>query len=124
MRRPLITVGIGLIVAVGAVVLGAWWAPFVVGVALGVAIDRAQWAILAGAGCGVLAWLLPLTVAEARYGVGSSANALAAIMGFDHQGSIPVILTLLVGMLLGLCGAWLASTARPLIPRGWLFINR
>lgn len=125
MRRPLIAVGVGAIVAVVGVALGAWWAPFVVGMALGVTIDRARWAILAGAACGLLAWLLPLAVEQVRYGVGPTANALAAIMGFNPQGAIPLTLALLVGLLLGLCGAWLASVARPLIPREWLLlINR
>jgi hypothetical protein len=35
-------------------------------------------------------------------------------MGFDHQAAVPVVLTLLVGTLLGLTGAWLASAIRSL----------
>jgi hypothetical protein len=35
-------------------------------------------------------------------------------MGFGHQGAIPVVLTCVVGLLLGLTGAWLGSAARSL----------
>lgn len=112
MRRTLIIVVIGLIVALAGVLLGAWWAPFVVGAAFGLIIGRARWAVPLGAAAGLLAWLGPLAADQIRYGVGPSANSLAAIMGFDHQGAVPVILTLLVGTLLGLTGAWLAGGAR------------
>jgi hypothetical protein len=45
----------------------------------------------------------------ARSGLGPAAESLAAILGFGHQAANPVILTLLVGTLLGLTGAWLGS---------------
>ena len=114
--RNLVTIAAGVVVAVAGVLLGAWWSPFVVGIALGIAFDRARWAVPAGAACGFLAWLVPLAGVQVRYGAGGSAQALAAIMGFDHQAAIPVVLTLLAGTLLGLTGAWLASAIRLLIP--------
>ncbi|HVH64087.1 MAG TPA: hypothetical protein VNA65_10860 [Candidatus Dormibacteraeota bacterium] len=115
MRPTLIAAAIAAVVAVAGVFLGAWWLPFLAGAALGAAVTRARWAVPLGAACGLFAWLLPLAVDHVRYGLGSSANALAAIMGFDHAGAIPVVLTLLVGTLLGLTGAWVASGARLLI---------
>jgi hypothetical protein len=33
-------------------------------------------------------------------------------MGFGHQGAIPTVLTMLVGALLGLTGAWLTTAVR------------
>jgi hypothetical protein len=101
----------GVIVALVGVLLGAWWAPFFVGAALGLIIRRPAVAIPLGAVSGLVAWLLPLAGAELRYGLGPTAVSLAEIMGFDHQGSLPVVLTLLVGALLGLTGAWLACAA-------------
>jgi len=98
----------GVIVALLGVLLGAWWAPFFAGVALGLIIQRPTVAIPLGAVSGLLAWLVPLAGAELRYGVGPTAVSLAEIMGFGQQGSVPVVLTLLVGTLLGLTGAWLA----------------
>ena len=104
----------GLVALVGGL-LGLWWAPFVVGVAVGAGHPRARIAIPAGAAIGLLAWLVPLAMAHGRYGLGPTAQSLAAIMGFDHQAAVPVVLTLLVGTLLGLAGAWLASAARRLV---------
>ena len=112
--RSLAKVMAGLVVAVGAVALGAWWAPFFVAAAIGLVESRARLAITAGAFFGLLAWSLPLGVAELRYGLGPTAQSIAAIMGFTHQAEVPIILTCLVGLLLGLTGAWLGSAARAL----------
>jgi hypothetical protein len=108
---------LGALVALAGVLLGLWWTPFVVGLALGAVITRARIALPAGAATGLLAWLVPLAVAHERYGIGPAAGSLAAIMGFDHQAVVPVVLTLLVGTLLGLSGAWLASAIRSLTAR-------
>lgn len=108
---------LGALVALAGVLLGLWWAPFVVGLALGAAVRRARIALAGGAGIGLLAWLVPLAVAHVRYGLGPTATSLAAIMGFGHQAAVPVVLTLLVGTLLGLTGAWLASAIRSLTAR-------
>lgn len=106
---------VGLIIALAGVMLGAWWAPFLVGVGCGLAVPRMWVAVPLGATCGLVAWLLPLGMLEVRYGLAPSADALAAIMGFGHSGALPVALTLLVGVLLGLCGAWLAVAGRLLL---------
>jgi hypothetical protein len=63
----------------------------------------------------LIAWLVPLATVQWRYGLGPAAASLAAIMGFGHQGILPVFLTLLVGTLLGLTGAWLGSAGRTLL---------
>lgn len=105
----------GLIVALAGVMLGAWWAPFLVGVALGLTIPNLRVALPVGTACGLFAWVLPLGLQQVRYGIGASADALAAIMGFGRAGVVPVILSLLVGALLGLTGAWLAGAARLLL---------
>jgi hypothetical protein len=99
------------------VLLGWWWAPFVVGLAFGAQERRSRIAVPAGAVIGLVSWLIPLAVGHERYGLGPTAQSLAAIMGFGRQGTIPVVLTLLVGTLLGLTGAWLASAARSMVPQ-------
>lgn len=113
--RTFVVAVAGLIVALAGVLLGAWWAPLLVGLACGVALPRVRIAVPVGAVCGLVAWLLPLAMLEVRYGLTPSADALAAIMGFGHAGAVPVVLTLLVGVLLGGCGAWLAGAARLLL---------
>jgi hypothetical protein len=102
------------ILATVGVMLGAWWAPFVFGFAFGMISRRARFAIPVGALIGLVAWAIPLAASESRYGLGPTAQSLAAIMGFGHQAAIPIILTLVVGLLLGLTGAWLGSAARSL----------
>jgi predicted membrane protein len=102
------------IVSIAGVLVGAWWAPFVAGLAIGFVQPRARFAVPVGAIVGLLSWALPLAALQVRYGAGSAAESLATIMGFGHQGAIPVVLTCVVGLLLGLTGAWLGSAARSL----------
>jgi hypothetical protein len=106
------------LVALTGVLFGAWWAPFAVTLPLGAVTGRARFAVPAGAGIGLLSWLVPLAGAHARYGLGPTAGSLAAVMGFGHAGAVPVILTLLVGTLLGLTGAWLGHAAWAVVAPG------
>jgi len=111
-RRSIGLIVLFPILANVGVMLGAWWAPFVFGVAYGVIVPRARFAIPVGALIGLVAWLIPLVSLDSRFGLGPTAGSLAAIMGFGHQGAIPIVLTLVVGLLLGLTGAWLGSGGR------------
>jgi hypothetical protein len=104
------------------VLLGAWWAPFPVAVAAGILLPKARWALLAGAVAGLAAWGIPLEGAQLQFGLGPTARSFAAIMGFNGAATIPVALTLLVGLLLGFSGSWLGSAGRTIFlvrpPRG------
>ncbi len=113
--RVAVTLLAAVIVALAAVLFGAWWAPFTVGIVIGIVEPRARVAIPLGAAAGLVAWALPLASLQLHYGAGAAAGALAAIMGFGRSAALPVILTSLVGLLLGLTGAWLASAARSLV---------
>jgi hypothetical protein len=114
-RRWIGTIVLFPILADGGVMLGAWWAPFVLGFAFGIIVPRARFALPVGALIGLVGWLIPLVSLESRFGLGPTAASLAAIMGFGHQGAIPIVLTLVVGMLLGLTGAWLGSAGRTVV---------
>jgi hypothetical protein len=109
--RLYISILLAALAALAGVLLGLWWAPFVVGAVLGALDPRARIMVPAGAGVGLLAWAIPLAVAHGRYGLGPAASSLAAIMGFDHQAVVPLVLSILVGALLGVAGAWLGSAA-------------
>lgn len=104
-------------IALLGVYLGAWWSPFPVGIVAGVVLTRARWAVTAGALAGLVSWTVPLVAEQAQYGLKETSLSIAAIMGFDGAATIPLALTVLVGLLLGLTGAWLGSSARSLLPR-------
>jgi hypothetical protein len=111
------------VIAAGAVslvgvVYGAWWLTFLAGVALGVIVP-ARVAIPAGSLAGLLGWGLVLAWEQWRIGIGPAAHSLAAILGFTQAGPVgPVVLTCLIGMLLGLTGAWLGAAARSVVFSG------
>ena len=109
-----VLVAVGAAISLAGVLVGAWWLTFPAGLLVGAAIPRARAAIPAGGLAGLLGWALPLIIGEIQVGLGPAASSLAAAMGFTHQAAIPVILTCVVGLLLGLTGAWFASAARGL----------
>ena len=114
-RFATVTVGAAALGLMG-VLLGAWWAPFAAGIAAGVLIPRGWWAVLGGAIAGLVAWGGPLEYAQIQFGLARTATSLAAIMGLTGAATIPVALTLLVGILLGFSGAWFGAVARSFYP--------
>ena len=106
---------IGMAISLAGLETGAWWLTFVAGLMLGAVIGRARVAIPAGALAGLAAWGIGLAILQVYFGLGPAASSLAAIMGFTGQAAIPLVLTCVVGLLLGLTGAWLASALRGLL---------
>jgi hypothetical protein len=106
---------IGIALTVTGMLLGLWWIPFIAGLFIGVTVRHAHVAIPTSALVGLIGWGVPLMAVQFRYGLGPAAGSLAAIMGFTHQAAVPLILTCLVGLLLGVTGAWLASALRGLL---------
>ncbi len=100
--------------AVAGVLLGAWWLTYPVGVAAGLLAVRPRQALAIGAAAGLLGWALPLLYFHGLYGIGPSAAVIAGIMGFGGQGLVAIILTCVIGLLLGLTGAWTGAAARSL----------
>ena len=95
-----------------SVLTAGWWATFGLGLLVGVFSARALMAIPIGAAVGLVGFGLPLVIAQFRYGLGPSAAAISAILGLGHQGAFAIALTLLIGLLLGVTGAWLGSAAQ------------
>jgi hypothetical protein len=106
---------IGVAISLAGLLFGAWWLTFATGLIIGAFIGRARIAIPAGALAGLIAWGIGLAILQVSFGLGPAASSLAAIMGFTGQSAIPLVLTCLVGLLLGLTGAWLASSLRGLL---------
>ena len=105
----------GAAVSLVGLLIGDWWLTFPAGLLVGLAIAPAKLAVPTGALAGLLGWLLPLAADQARYGIGPAAASLDAVMGYTGQSAVPLILTSLVGLLLGLTGAWLASATRLMV---------
>jgi hypothetical protein len=105
---------VGVAISLAGVWVGAWWLTFPAGLLIGAGLPHARVAIPAGGLAGLLGWAVPLVIGQIRIGLGPAASSLAAAMGFTNQALVPVILTCLVGLLLGLTGAWFASAARSL----------
>jgi hypothetical protein len=103
---------VGTAISLIGLLIGDWWLTFPAGLLVGVAIAPAKLAVPTGALAGLLGWVLPLAALQGRYGIGPAAGSLAAVMGYTGQSAVPLILTSLVGLLLGLTGAWLASATR------------
>ena len=118
LQRSVAVVLVAAVVSVAAMYVGAWWMPFLAGLAIGVFGPRARFGIPLGALAGLGAWTVPLLIDHAQYGLGPTATAIAAIMGLTGAADLPVALTVLVGTLLGASGAWLGSASTALIVRG------
>jgi hypothetical protein len=115
MRFAIVLAGAAAVSLMG-VLLGAWWAPLIGGLAAGVFIPKARWAVMAGALAGLIAWAIPLVYMHVQFGLAATSSSLAAIMGFNGAAIVPVILTLLTGTLLGFCASWFGAVARGFVP--------
>ena len=105
---------LAILLSISAVMLGVWWAPFAIAVVVGIMHRRARIAVPIGAFLGFASWGVPLASANLQYGLRPTAESLAAIIGLT-QAAIPVVLTCVVGVLLGLSGGWLGSAVRSLV---------
>jgi len=112
--RRFAAVLLAILLSISGVMLGVWWAPFAIAVIIGIVHRRARIAVPIGAVLGLAAWGVPLASAHLQYGLRPTAESLAAIMGLT-QAAIPVVLTCVVGLLLGMSGAWLGSAVRGLV---------
>lgn len=120
-RYAAVAVGAAFVAASTAV--GLWFAPFALGVFLGVmglARDlRSRTALWCGAAAAALGWAVPLVVrAVAGEPVVATARVAAAMTGLPAVGWIFIAVTLLIAALQAMMGAWLGrSLAGPVVRR-------
>ena len=94
---------------------GFWWAPAVVGLALGLLLDRGR-GLLAAPLAGAAGWGLAFGWMSFLAPLAPAADVLAGILGVrSFGGGVVVAVTVLVGALLAFVGAWVGAVARRLI---------
>jgi hypothetical protein len=106
--------------------LGAWWVPFLVGLAAG-ALGRRRYraaalgprryragAVLPALAGAVVGWAVPLwALALDGRPVGATARVIAALAGLPPHAAVAVAVVLLLAALQVLAGAWLARGVIP-----------
>lgn len=94
---------------------GLWWAALPLTAALGLWLGR-WWLLPLALPVGLVGWGAPLLVLAVGAPVGRAANVIGAVLGVRGAagGVVAVVLTLLIGVLLALAGAWLGVSARRL----------
>jgi hypothetical protein len=104
----------GTIVAL-TLLAGDWWVAAPAGFILGILTRGLLAPVLAGA-AGLLGWGIPLAAMAMQAPVGRAAVAIGAILGAPDplRGAVAVVLTLLIGALLGLAGSWAGVSLRRL----------
>jgi len=119
-RRLAVLLVAGAASAAGAW-LGAWWVPFLAGLAAGAlgrvgAPGRAgrRGLVLAAAVGAVLGWAIPLwALALDGQPVGATARAIAGLAGLPPYAGVTVTVVLLLAALQVFSGAWLARAVFP-----------
>lgn len=108
----------GMAVIAGGAVLGLWFVPFIVGVLAGFAMRLGLWRLRAilvtAAAMAAAGWAVPLGLA-ARHGEpeGATARVVAALLGLPPHAAVGIAVTLLVGVVQALAGAWLGLALAP-----------
>jgi len=107
------TVAVAVVVAATAAA-GAWFVPFVAGVAAGLLSLRWPGVVIAAVLGAVAGWALPLWILALRgYPAGATAHAIAALAGLPPYAAVTIVATLLLAALQALAGAWLARALAP-----------
>lgn len=114
-RREMARVGtlaFAVLVVSAANLLGYWLGSLLLGIAYGLLLRRMR-AIRLAALIGALGWAAPLALMAVDVPVWRTAEVLAAIAGFGRSGAIFILgLTVALGSLLGVSGAWLGLALR------------
>lgn len=113
-RRLVLLVVAAAVVAAGAYA-GAWFVPFLAGLAVGAAPPRFAFpSVPETALAAVVGWAVPLWVLALRgLPAGATARVIAGLAGLPPYAVITVAVTLLLAALQVLAGAWLARAVLP-----------
>lgn len=93
---------------------GAWFVPFIVGAAAGVASLRWRRMALLAVLASVAGWAIPLWLLALRgLPAGATARAIASLAGLPPHAAVTIAATLLLAALQALAGAWLTRALLP-----------
>ncbi len=94
--------------------VGAWFVPFLFGVAAGAWSTRVRGVVLPAVAGAVAGWAVPLWILALRgLPAGASARAIAGLAGLPPHAAVTVAATLLLAALQALVGAWLVRAFAP-----------
>ena|SRR2546422_6381241 len=95
--------------------VGWWWVTPIVGVLIGLLLRPAWLALVTSFAAGGLGWGLPLALLAFTAPVGRLAAAVDALIGQPATGgALIILLTVVVGGVLSLVGAWVGIAVRRL----------
>jgi len=108
----------GVAAIAGGASIGLWFVPFIVGALAGLAMFVGRWRVrvtlAAAAAMAVIGWGVPLGLAASRgEPEGATARVVAALMGLPPHAAVGVAVTLLIGVVQALAGAWLGLALAP-----------
>lgn len=116
---------LGAVLIVLAHVSGLWWVAVAVGVVIGLVVRGAVGVVVTALAAGIVGWGAPLAWLAATQPVVSVASVMAGILGVGTSNSgLVIILTIVLGGVLCLCGAWVGSALRQLVSAGASPANR
>jgi hypothetical protein len=117
-RRLAVFAMVAVAVGLGAWT-GAWWVPFLAGVACAAWSTRVRGVVLVAVAGAVVGWAVPLWILALRgFPAGATARVIAGLAGLPPHAPVTVAVTLLLAALQALVGAWLVRAFAPRAPRG------
>lgn len=120
MHQIVLRVGIAIVALVliwFGVQVGWWWATCAVGLVIGIVLRPIWLALVVALVTGCLGWSLPLALLSLNAPVGQIAAAVEGVTGVASTGGVVIILvTILLGGILSLVGAWVGIAGKGLLP--------
>lgn len=111
----ILCVVIGIAIIWTSNLFGLWWMTMLVGSMLGL-ILRDWKAFAASLLSGGLSWGLPLALQAVTLPIGRTASVVASITSLG-DGTVILVATILLGVLLCVAGAWLGVALRSFLPK-------
>ena len=107
---------IGIAINWLALLAGWWWITPVIGLLIGLFLRPAGVGLLASLCAGGIGWGLPLALLAINAPVTGVANAVESAVGLSATGGAAIlVLTIVLGCILSLVGAWVGVAGRRVV---------